>query len=235
VSDQSQSAMSSLRKPKVDPYATSDIAREHSLTATQAWCLHLLAIQAEYRSAEWPGTLTLLSDALRCGRKTAVKDVTALVDKGLVEIVEPFRGGAEGRVRVLVRDRIVIRRRPQNASDDAGHDQSDRARFASGSRRVRVGFVPDDANEQEEQGGSQVHRHRGSKGLTEDGGRGRPCRHCGKSCDGHEFGDHEPEPDSAEQLDHEAFFADAPFDDSPPRTDADFDRFDTTVADENRT
>ena len=51
-----------LRKVRVDPFGTSDLAREHKLTAHEAWLWHVLALQSEYRSGEWSGTLTDMAD-----------------------------------------------------------------------------------------------------------------------------------------------------------------------------
>jgi hypothetical protein len=178
------------RKPKVDPFATSDIAREHSLTANQAWMLHLMAIQAEYRSAEWVGSLTMLSDALRCGRKTATKDVAVLIAKGLAEEIEPFRQGpSEGRVRILVRDRIVIGSgRPKVAPFDAFEHEEDRALIAAETRPNRALNAPSDAIEQGEQGVPQVLRQRGSEVYES----GSCCTVCGQAADGHHPFDHDP-------------------------------------------
>ena len=126
-----------IRTVRVDPYAPCDIARKYSLTANQTWLLTLLALQAEYRSNEWPGTLSDLASAARCSRKTATKDVDVLVAKGLLEEIEPFRSGTDGRVRVLVRDRIVLRR---NASFDANGDGPDRDPLATTSRPLAIGM-----------------------------------------------------------------------------------------------
>lgn len=196
------------RKPKVDPFATSDIAREHRLTATQAWTLHLMAIQAEYRSAEWTGSLTMLSGALRCGRKTAGESVAKLVEKGLAEEIEPFRQGAEGRIHILVRDRIVISsRRPKIAPYDAISPEEHRVGIAPGSRRDRVGIAASDAIDQGEQGVPQVLRQRGSEVYES----GACCTLCGQAADGHHPFDHEPitapMPDEAPALSDEDFVA----------------------------
>jgi hypothetical protein len=194
------------RKPRVDPFATSDIARQHRLTATQSWALHLMALQAEYRSAEWTGSLTMLGDALRCGRKTAGEAVAKLVEKGLAEEIEPFRQGAEGRVHILVRDRIVISsRRPKIAPFPAIPSEEDRAGIATGSRRDRAGIATSDAIDQGEQGVPQVQRQRGSEVYES----GTCCMECGQAADGHHPFDHDP------------IVAPLP-EDAPPLSDDDF-------------
>lgn len=179
---------SRLRTVRVDPYAPCDIAREYSLTANQTWLLALLALQAEFRSDEWPGTLADLASAARCSRKTAAKDVAVLVAKGLLEEIEPFRSGTDGRVRVLVRARIVLR--PRNASNDANEDGPDRDPLATTSRIPRDRNVQGDANDQGEHGGREALRQRG--GEEESGGS--LCKHCHEPMAGHVFGDdHEAE------------------------------------------
>ena len=79
-----------LRKVKVDPFATCKIARDHNLTAPQSWVLHLLAIQAAYRSGEWAGTLSVLADDSRLSPRTVAAAVRVLIEKGLVEDAPPF-------------------------------------------------------------------------------------------------------------------------------------------------
>ena len=77
--------MTKLRTVRTDPFASSDLARDCGLTAHQAWTLHLAPIQAEYRSAEWSGTLTDFAAATRIGRKAQRKDVDVPIAKGLFE------------------------------------------------------------------------------------------------------------------------------------------------------
>jgi len=180
--------MPRIRTVRVDPYAACDIAREYSLTANQTWLLVLLALQAEYRSDEWPGTLADLASAGRCSRKTAAKDVSVLVAKGLLEEIEPFRSGTDGRVRVLVRQRIVLRNR--TASNDANQEAPDRDPLATTSRMARDPNVQSDANDQGKEGGREVLRQRGCEGES----GGSLCKHCHEPMAGHVFGDdHEAE------------------------------------------
>jgi hypothetical protein len=176
------------RTVRVDPYAISDLAREQSLTAVDAWILHLLAIQAAYRSAEWTGTLLDLSDATRASRKTVAGAVRRLVAKGLLEMIEPFRQGTDGRVRVLCRSRLVFDvPRRQNASNDAKSNSVDRAEIETGLRPDRDPNATIDAIEQGEEGDREVQRHRGAEGL----GEAARCTRCGRAVEGHAF-DHEP-------------------------------------------
>jgi DNA-binding MarR family transcriptional regulator len=188
-----------LRFPKVDPYAICDLAREERLTATEAWTLHLLSIQAEFRSSEWAGTLTDLAAATRLSRKTAAGVVDRLVAKDLLEVIEPFRQGTDGRVRVTVHSRLVnCRGRSKIAQFDANSPTEDRDEIATSSRRVRDGFGQSDAIDQGKGGLREVRRHGGGGGVPTPPGR---CR-CGDPMEGHPF-DHEPalDPDSVETND----------------------------------
>jgi hypothetical protein len=170
-----------LRKVKVDPFATSKIAREFNLRAPQAWVLHLLAIQAGYRSGEWAGTLSSLADDSRLSPRTVAAAVRVLIDKGLVEERAPFRQGNEvGRVFVPVRDRIVLERRPvpdlASISPRFGPDSDEK--------------VQNRENDQGEEGIREVLRQRGMEGVSE----GSLCKHCHEPMQGHVYGeDHEAE------------------------------------------
>ncbi len=178
-----------LRKVKVDPFATCKIARDHNLTAPQSWVLHLLAIQAAYRSGEWAGTLSVLADDSRLSPRTVAAAVRVLIEKGLVEERAAFRQGNEvGRVFVTVRDRIVLERRPVPVPVQVPVPDSDSIspRFEPDSDEK----VQNRENDQGEEGGSQVLRQRGMEGGSE----GSLCKHCLQPMQGHEFAsDHEAE------------------------------------------
>ena len=182
-----------LRRVKVDPFAICDLAREHNLNSTATWVLHLLAIQGEYRTGEWAGTLTDLSEATRVSRKAIARVVDLLVGKGLLGVIEPFRQGTDGRVRVLCRDRLVfVRDQYKIASIDAISPAEDRDQFATDSRPVRDRFALIDANEQGKEPIREVTRHRGSEVV------GKPsCTKCGELIEGHDYNDHEPQDSEA--------------------------------------
>ena len=168
-----------LRTVKVDPFATSDIAREENLSANQAWVLHLMAIQAGYRSQEWTGTLSVLADDTRLAPRTVRLVVQSLTDKGLLQERNAFRQGMqEGRVFVVARERIVHEDRPA----------SELAQISTRSRADSDEIATIVENDQGKEGGHKVLRHQGSKGLDE----GEICESCGEPLQGHTFGDHEP-------------------------------------------
>jgi len=194
-----------LRHVRVDPFATTDLARDEGLSAHEAWVLHLMAIHAEYRSAEWTGTLKDLSALTRCGRNTVAKVVTCLAAKGLIEEREPFRQHAEARVYVVVRDLIVPPRQSPNAPNGANDPEANRAPIAPHTRPIRAPIAPADAIDQGKQGSREVQRQRG-RGEGESGA----CAECGGSIEGHPFDDHEPLCEAAE--------VEAP----PPLSDDDF-------------
>ncbi|HTU38629.1 MAG TPA: MarR family winged helix-turn-helix transcriptional regulator [Acidimicrobiales bacterium] len=185
-----------LRTVRVDPFATSKIAREHGLSAPQAWVLHVLAIQAGYRSHEWVGTLSVLADDTRLSPRTVAKAVSMLVKKGLLEEREAFRqGNEEGRVFVAVRERIV--------ATSKGSSESHSISTRSGLVSDEVEQIVD--NDLGEEGGSKEARQQGGKVGPEG-----ECAVCGQPSAGHPFSDHEPISDA---LDVE---------DSPPLSDDDF-------------
>ncbi|MGP0111142.1 MAG: hypothetical protein ACLPR9_20205 [Acidimicrobiales bacterium] len=175
--------------PKVDPFAACDIARERHLTANQLLVFLLLAIQAEYRSSEWAGTLTDLAAATRLSRKTVTKVVVQLAGIGLLEPVVPFHQGTEGRVKVIEHGRLVnLGNRSLLASDDANQTLADGVKFAPSSGQVRVEIVQSDANDQGIEAAHEVRRQRG----MEVSSNGLRCG-CGEEISGHPFlSDHEP-------------------------------------------
>ena len=184
-----------MRWVKVDPFAICDLAREQRLTANEQHVLLIMAIQSEYRSSEWVGSLTTLTDATRLGRNTATKAVRRLVELGELEVVEIFRPGDNpGRVRILNRDRLIYANpsKLKAASIGSNGESNDRAPTASLPRSYRAPTAPDGASDQEEGGGPQVRRQRG-KGVSDDRhGKDMRCR-CGLPMKGHPFSDHEPE------------------------------------------
>lgn len=185
-----------LRRVRVDPFGTSDLAREHKLTAHEAWLWHVLALQAEYRSGEWSGTLTDVADATRLGRNTVSRAHQSLLAKGLLREVEPFRPGADGRVVVLFREWLrPTDPIPQFAPDGANPADQVRAPIAPLSRSQRAPNAPSGAIEQGEQGGREV---LGQRGI----GEASASCWCGLPIDHHPFSDHEPavEQPSADEL-----------------------------------
>ena len=174
-----------LRKVKVDPFASSQIARDYSLRASEIWVLHLLAIQAGYRSHEWVGTLSILADDTRLSPQTAAKAVRGLIEKGLLEEREPFRqGNEEGRVFVAARERIVLEPRPT----------SDLPSVLRRSGTDSDPVLQKRENEQREMGVREVLRQRGSEGVPELR-EVEVCEHpnCGLPLREHPFtDDHEP-------------------------------------------
>jgi hypothetical protein len=181
------------RYVKVDPFAICDLARERSLTANDQHVLLLLAIQSEYRSAEWTGTLTDISDATRLARRTVPRVVGHLIELGLLEVVEPFRPGTEGRVRIVDRDRLIYTnpRKRQIASIDVSTAPGDLDRTWHGPGPVLDDISQSDAIEQEKEGVSLVKRQRGMKVSDDQTIDGSRCG-CGEPIEGHSF-DHEPE------------------------------------------
>jgi hypothetical protein len=191
------------RWTKVDPYATSDIARENRLTGVETAVLQQLAIRAEYRSSEWTGTLGDLASATRFSPKAVAKAVAGLLAKGRLEEIHPFRQGTEGRVLVLEHARMVnLARRPNigpicQTTVARGQDKNETT-----IRPPDEGFCTIDRIEQAKQGVREVQRQRGA-GLSDDG----LCCVCGEAIAGHPFSDHEPEssiiaahlPESAEE------------------------------------
>ena len=133
------SAGVSKRWVKVDPFAITDLGMEHSLTSSEMSTLFYLALRAEYRSGEWMGTKTDLCGITRLGRNTVSRVVDALLEKGLLESIQPFRGGTEGRVRVVHHRRLVqVNLRTQNAPIDANSARSAPVGFDSDSRPARA-------------------------------------------------------------------------------------------------
>ena len=205
------------RYTRVNPFAVSDIAREFGLTASEAWLLQLVAMQGEYRSGEWTGTIADLSAATRFSRNTVPRVVAELTRKGRLKVLAPFRQGADGRVLVVDFGRIVAgvprsqnaqNDANQNAQDDANEAGQDRAEIAHRSRSDRAVIAQDGAIDQGEHGGREVQRHRGSG----DDGTGPRCV-CGAPMAGHPF-DHEPvlqNDDDPEEPDAPAEDVDAPW------------------------
>jgi len=165
-----------LRTVRVDPFATGDLAREYNLSASAAWVLQLMAMQAEFRSGEWTGTLTVLTDLSRLGRNAAKKAVDTLIEKGLLVVIVPFRQGHDGRVKVVVRDRIVPPFR-----------RSNRAPISQASDRDLTPKRGSDAIDQEEEEPSKASREEGVEVDAEG-----HCAKCGEPSEGHPFSDHEP-------------------------------------------
>ena len=208
-------AGASKKYVRVDPFASTDLCRAVGLNASDAWTLLCLAMQADWRSGVWTGTLTELATLTLQGTKTARRVVDRLKCKGLVAILSPFKQASEGKLLVHVHPEIVrvgagyeqpvvdgenassnanaaAIEETRNASLDANSEPPDRVDIASISRRDRVDIPSSDANEQEK---VPVSRETGQQGRKEIGNPvpSQPLCRCGASMEGHPFNDHEPE------------------------------------------
>ena len=206
----------------MDPFGPSDLAREYDLSANEVWLLTTLAVQSEFRSGQWTGSQGDLADATRLSRNTIPRCLVSLDAKGLIDIVEPFRQGRQGRVTVLVKDRIIPNARlPQIAQNHAISDGEDRAPIAHRSRSNRAPIAQSCANDLRERGGSRVVRAVREGGEVADE-TGEVCW-CGELVTGHSFS-HKTS----------AVRADAVVADDPPLPDDDdLDRWATRGSDDD--
>ncbi len=183
------------RWTRVDPYATSAIGRESRLSAVETWTLHLMAIQAEWRSSEWTGTLTDLASDTRFSRKAVHRAIEGLYLKGRLREIEPFRQGTEGRVLIVDHDRIVnLERRKKIESNDPNSVGSDPNRNETGLGAERDRKESIDSIGQAKQGSREVKRHRGREVSDEKLDDGPRCGTCQELIAGHPFTECEPEP-----------------------------------------
>jgi len=172
------------RWTKLDPYAISDISREYPLTGTQQHVLLTLALRAGWRSWEWVGTYTDLADATRLSRKAVQHAVECLVNCGLLEVVHPFRQGAEGCVRIVDLDRLAsVGHRRQEASDDGVIAGAVGNQIATTSRGNRDDIAHFGAIEQGEDRFREVQRHGGMEVQSHE----PVCAICGGLMQGHPF------------------------------------------------
>jgi hypothetical protein len=145
---------------KVDKYAPVNLATRYDLKASEVWLLVVLALAADWRTAEWRGSLDDLALLSRMSRSTVAGTrsrpgvVPRLRDLGLVVMVEPFGPNREGVIYVAVYDDLVVPERRASptmsrrafASDDASREDPGSTEVASHSRRNRVTSAPDDAS-----------------------------------------------------------------------------------------
>ena len=127
---------------RYDPYAIADIGREYRLGAPERAVLWVVVPQSAFRSGDWTGSYTDLADATGLHRGTVsggpekLGAVDKLVAAGLFEVVEPFRQGGNGKLRVAaaIRDRVIRPKRDRAADENDGNPaisgDGDRAEIA---------------------------------------------------------------------------------------------------------
>jgi hypothetical protein len=101
-----------LRKPsetRFDRFAIFQVAREHDLTALDAWVLTALTMLCDWRDKTWCGTVTELALDVRGDRRAVRASLDRLAAKGLIRETKPFAGGPKvnGCVIVVAVDQLL--------------------------------------------------------------------------------------------------------------------------------
>jgi len=223
---------------KLDRYASFDLARQHSLRASDRCVLLSLVLLADFRSHRCQLSITDLADHSGVSRRTASTAVIRLRAAGLIEMEEPFGSGRPGTVLVSAYWTLVVpERKPARGStsglvpirfarapdllvtprDDQVPPTPDaRAEFAPVSRPLRATSRERDALTR----GDTILR--GSEGVRSGMEEGN-CGVCGAPITGHIYGDHDPvRADTTRYTDG-----------SPPVSDADLARWDSSDGDDD--
>ena len=89
-------------------HGVGDVARNYGLTPHERVVLDELVHCADWRTAEWTGTVTELAGDARVNRRVAAAAVDRLAGLGLVDKVRGFSGrGESGLVYVAVYDTLI--------------------------------------------------------------------------------------------------------------------------------
>jgi len=173
------------RWPRVDPYALSDYAAERGLTAQQLHLFTTVVMRATWRDHEWIGSCADLSAHTRLSPKTVIKDMKVLIEEGLVEVVHPFRQGAN----VWAVAPVASSAENLQVADDLSFGGADHDEIVPTSGSDPDQIVEIDLNEQGKGEILEAKGHGGSGVMTEV----QMCR-CGLPVAGHPFSDHDPTP-----------------------------------------
>lgn len=128
-----------LKKPshvRVARVAIFDIGRTRALSASERWVLLTLAILCDYKTGDYPTTLTEMAEDTGLTYEALRRSLDRLEAEGLIQVVEPFRQRSQGRVRVLALDQLVVDAKPVHRALPP-EPKSPHLRAADGKPRIR--------------------------------------------------------------------------------------------------
>jgi hypothetical protein len=101
---------SSAKRAQVrfDKFRIFEVSRACGLTGPEQHMLFVLALDADWRNAEWSGTQGELSQRMGIGRHQVSKLVDRLVRRGLVDYVEQFARGGSAQLFIACYDLLVV-------------------------------------------------------------------------------------------------------------------------------
>lgn len=124
---------------RLDRYAPFDIARDCRLSANESKLLTDLCLLADFRSAEWRGTITELAAYTRLTRKTVASAIEKLATEHLIDTPQEFGPNRPGTIRVLAFADLTLDAKPDLAEQLA----QIRAIAIEESRPIRAQLAPD--------------------------------------------------------------------------------------------
>lgn len=139
---------------RFDRFGIFQVGRKHNLKALDRWLLMALSMVCDYRTGDWFGTITELSEdtgqeagATGATRKAVAASLDRLAGAELVQIISPFGKNAQGHLRVLALNLLRVDvNEVERFEKPTPHIGPFRAQHAPDTSTTRDEHAPNDAN-----------------------------------------------------------------------------------------